>query len=400
MIKQIVNLIRKANSDEESIHIIDLRIEDISTIKCIEYLKQKNCFEDYIDTDNLKIGNTISFDLNWDELQPIGIYKSWERFVNGNQLSQEDHFYINDLDCDESSQNSNIKTHRLIIGLISLLKQYAEYTFEISGCTHIVLSQNSQSTVINFKYNSDDVDNLVNSDTAIKEYIEALSTKSEKQCLFLNEIIEYSQTIVDTHKRFSNILSEIVNLNKKAQNAYEYYLSGYSHNKLRIELDSKALDYTSRLQNVINESQTKLIAIPTAFVLAFASIDWNADNNVSAKNIGVLISLYLFAFLIQIFVNNQKNILYFIKQDLDEYKDSFKSLNVENVSKRFSDVEKVLQKQKRRFRIIEFLLWFLPAALALYLFFTRISLALFSLLKILLFFAVPLIILILKIIVN
>lgn len=129
-------------------------------------------------------------------------------------------------------------------------------------------------------------------------------------------------------------------------------------------------------------------------------MDWNAESIVSAKNIGIIISLYLFAVLIQIFVNNQKNILSFIKQDLEEYKDSFNSLNVEKVSKRFSDVEGVLKTQKQRFRIIEILLWSLPIVLSLYMLVTKISFTLFSLLKTLLYLALPLLMLIMKITVN
>lgn len=400
MIKYLANLIRTANSDEESIHIIDLRIEDKSTIEYLKDLNQKNCIEDYFDTDNLTIGNTISFDLNWDELQPLGVYKSWTRFIDDNQYKQKEHYYIKDLDCHESSQNFIIKVHRLIIRFISLLMQYAEYSFDISGSTHIVLSQNSQSTVINLKYNSEDVNNLVKSVPAINEYIDALSKKNEKQCLFLNEIIEFTKTIDDSNKRFSSILSNIGLLNKKATNAYDFYLSAYSYNKLKMELDTKALNYTHQLQNVINESQTKLIAIPTAFVLAVANLDFGPVLCFSGKNIGIILSLYLFAILIQLFVNNQKNILSFIELDIKEYKDMFMNQDVEKVSKRFSDVEKVLKTQKRRFCIIEFLLWLLPIALTLYVIFSSISLTLFSLLKILLFFALPLIILTITIIVN
>lgn len=373
MIKQIVDLIQSYNFDDDVIHVKDLYISDQNIADCVHFLIDKKCIEDYIDTDKIINGTTISFDITWDELQPIGIYKSWTRFIDENQYDQKDHYYIKDLNCNETSQNSIINTHKLIIDFMYSLKRYAEYVFNDSDCTHIVLSQNSHSSIIDLKYTSDDVSNSVNNSNTIKELINVLSNKNEKQCLFLNEIIEYSKTITDTHKRFSKILSEIVNINKKAQNAYEFYLSGYSHNKLKIELDSKALDYTRRLQNVINDSQTKLIAIPTAFVLAFASIDWNAESIVSAKNIGIIISLYLFAILIQIFVSNQKNILSFIKQDLEEYKDSFKSLNVEKVSKRFSDVENVLKTQKQRFRIIELILWSLPIVLTLYMLFTNIS---------------------------
>ena len=400
MIKQIVDLIQSYNFDDDAIHVKDLYISDQSIADCVLYLIEKKCIEDYIDTDKLTIGTTISFDITWDELQPIGIYKSWTRFIDENQYDQKAHYYIKDLNCNETTQNTIINTHKLIIGFIDSLKRYAEYVFNDSYCTHIVLSQNTHSSVLDLKYTSDDVGNSVNNSNAIEELIDVLSNKNEKQCLFLNEVIEYSKTITDTHKRFSKILSEIVNINKKAQNAYEFYLSGYSHNKLKIELDSKALDYTSRLQNVINESQTKLIAIPTAFVLAFASMDWNAESIVSAKNIGIIISLYLFAVLIQIFVNNQKNILSFIKQDLEEYKDSFNSLNVEKVSKRFSDVEDVLKTQKQRFRIIEILLWSLPIVLSLYMLVTKISFTLFSLLKTLLYLALPLLMLIMKITVN
>ena len=115
------------------------------------------------------------------------------------------------------------------------------------------------------------------------------------------------------------------------------------------------------LQSVINESQTKLIAIPTVFVLAFISFDYS--DLLSTKNVFTIISLFIFAILIQLFLNNQFSTLRFINENITSYKETFKRNDIDRISSKFSLVDKEREKQKKRLFLIDAILWLIPISL-------------------------------------
>lgn len=122
------------------------------------------------------------------------------------------------------------------------------------------------------------------------------------------------------------------------------------------------MEFSKKIQTVINESQTKLIAIPAAFVLSAANIEFN--NILSIKNITILISLYIFAVLIGIFLNNQSSVLKMIDKNIQSYKDTFDSNN-SVVKEAFTLVDKELKKQKTRLLVTQFINWGIPVLLTL-----------------------------------
>jgi hypothetical protein len=120
------------------------------------------------------------------------------------------------------------------------------------------------------------------------------------------------------------------------------------------------LDYSKKIQSVINEAQTKLIAIPTAFVLAISNMDFSDILN--NKNIGIICSLFVFSWLIELFIKNQQSALTFINQNINLYKGSFKTTN-KIVQESFEVVDKEWKKQNQRVAIIRYITWGIPILL-------------------------------------
>ena len=173
----------------------------------------------------------------------------------------------------------------------------------------------------------------------------------------MNEIID----LVKEDSSLKHILSKIPELETKCRNASLYYFSNYSDRKFKIELDSKFLDFTVAIQEVINSAQTKLIAIPAAYTFVISTINFN---NIISKEFFILLGgTYIFAALIQLFISNQKSSLRLIKKNINNYKESLTP--VKNTEERFQDIEKELQKQFLRIRIVKCILWGIPIVLSL-----------------------------------
>lgn len=184
---------------------------------------------------------------------------------------------------------------------------------------------------------------------------------SEEKLFFINELMEFLSNVTEEN-RFVYLLQNFNEYYSKSIDSFQYYIRNFSYNKLKSELDNAILDYSKKIQSVINDAQSKLIAIPAAFVLAAANIEF--DNILSIKNIAILISLYIFALLIGIFLNNQSSVLNMIDINIQSYKGSFGG-NGNVVKDAFILVDKELIKQKNRLFITQFINWGIPALLTL-----------------------------------
>lgn len=72
---------------------------------------------------------------------------------------------------------------------------------------------------------------------------------SEKKLLFVNELINFLAIENDESQRFIYLLLNISDFYEKCTNAYQYYLRDFSYNKLKLELDSKALEFAQKIQS-------------------------------------------------------------------------------------------------------------------------------------------------------
>src|SRR5690606_22982018 len=103
--------------------------------------------------------------------------------------------------------------------------------------------------------------------------------------------------------RFSYLIKNFKRFYEKCEVSYSYYLTNFSYNKLKIEVDNAVLDFSKNIRSVINDSQTKLIAIPAAFLFLCIEIDW--QNSWGLKSFIIVIASLLFSYLIDIFILNQ-----------------------------------------------------------------------------------------------
>lgn len=384
MIERIIKIIDSSEISVES-GTLFCNHYIVNDIECLRYLDTEECFEQTIYFERIIIGNKIDLELSLHKLQKLGIFYSFEDYWTENKYYYRDEpsLYILELKCYSSSYNHLLDKYKAIVSLISGLNQVAKHKFSDVDIENVIINRDNLSIVLPFIYSIQDFIEWVDEKKEIIKKINiALSQDETKKVLFINELIDFL-TPIEEHLRFRFLLNELSGYYNKCINAYQFYLSDFSDNKLRIELDSKALEYNQKIQSVINDSQTKLIAIPTAFILVFTTFDFS--NLYSIKNTATMIGLFVFAVLIQLFIDNQKSTLNFIGENINSFRSAFKHGEIENISSRFKLVEKELIKQKRRFLIVETLLWLIPIGmLSLWLLLLKIKslyvISLFSLL--------------------
>ena len=342
---------------------------EVSNIEIVSYLYNNDCFENSIVPNDVKIGKPINLELSLSKLCNLGFYDTCETFVAKNKYeTPKEPFYIYE------NKNSDIfKTkYAAVLSFIDSIKQISKHKYYDVNVYNAIVSSDRKSVVICLDYTSEDIEKLDEEKIKKISFIEKALRENdfEKQNQFINELIDFVQK---HNGQLQEIFDQIVELSQNCENAYLFYISDFSSNKLKFEINTKAIEYTSKIQAVINEAQTKLIAIPSAFVLAALALEFDKCLlPLSVKNAATSLSLFIFAILIQLFLANQKSILRIIESDVNDYKKEFDKTNIELLSEKFKCVSDSLKKQKNRITIITIILWGIPVLICLYLIFSTI----------------------------
>lgn len=362
---QLINTCKRVYVDKGTVYCEKWTVSDKAII---QQLYDESCFEQTIFPDEIQDGQSISFELTAAKLCKFGFYDTCERFVSYNKYKlQNERFYIYEIKASNTdSFDSFVSRYKGIVEFVDALESISKHTFDVINVKNLLLSNEETSVALALDYSAVDIDSM--SEEQLSKIISIIETikgkKNEKRNLYINEIIEF------VHKKnidfLPSLLKEIFALHDNCENAYSFYISNYSSNKLKFEIDSKAIDFMQKIQSIINESQTKLIAIPSAFVLASISMEYDKFwLSISIKNVVTIISLFIFAILLQLFLSNQKNILEVIEQDVCDFKKSFQ--NIQLGTTKFKYVDDSVKKQKRRFKTISWILWGIPVLFLLYL---------------------------------
>lgn len=369
MLNRIVELVRNSTCHIEN-GTLFCKNYVIADLDLIEYFEEQGFLENILY--EKKHGSKIDLEITLAKLNSIEFYENREAFIIKNRYSATNGtYYIYEINCFSTDQNDFFIQYNRVISLINSIEKIAKYSYLETDLKQIIIYREDKSLFLSAEYRTDDLIalNLTFKDL-IQEVINVFSeNNSEKSAIFTNQLIDFL-TPINEHYRFKYLLSNFEDFYTKCINAFQYYLRNFTYNKLKLELDSKALEYTQKVQSIINESQTKLIAIPTAFVLVFATFDF--IDLLSIKNFAALGGLIIFAVLIQLFLNNQKTALSFISEDFHSYKETHKNNAIREISLKLSMVEIELSNQKKRLLIVKVLLWFVPILL----FFTWIILLL------------------------
>ncbi len=201
----------------------------------------------------------------------------------------------------------------------------------------------------------------------INQYISDITSYKEKKSIFIKELINFLSN-KNKRERFNELILYFEEFYEKCNTSFEYYLSNFSFNKIKLELDNAVLDYSKNIRSIINDSQSKLIAIPAAFILGASQMDYT--NPFTLKNIIIVISAFLFSYIIFVFIKNQKNAIEIIKDNLTNYKSIYErskanqledEVELQNLKKliinSFEKTEKELSNQQSRLVILQYCNW-------------------------------------------
>jgi len=264
--------------------------------------------------------------------------------------------YISDSDT-KPEKFSNYET---ILSFISLLDSLSDYSNEeIDGSKELIFFHKKKLSFA-ISYNEKDLRDIPYL-AQLKEQMEFAHDREERASIFKSELIT-SLIDIPTESRFQNLLATLDNLYDSYLKSHLLYLEKFSYHDLKSEVDKDKLDFTKKIYAVVNDIQSKLIAVPAAYLLVLSQFDFTGQGK--WKNLLISIGSVLFAILLETLLRNQFSVLKFIKLEIEHFKNELSNkdtkLNLSDFLTSFGDLNLIIRKQHVYLWIFRVISWLVP----------------------------------------
>lgn len=355
----------------ENVSISDNEIEgslspNSDEIEQLIQLSDNDCIDshalvgkNHISINKIEVGHRVSIKLYPSGLNTEKYYESFEELIKSSRkVYPNKRFYVRslDFDSDGGSLPSEIVWYKATTKLIAFLKDISDYQKE----DELVFFQSKQ-LVLTTDYDNSDLTPLTGLDELI-DHIQNSADKEERRIIFINELITSLLSIAEIKNRFRHLIKNFDDLTSNYRKSHSLYLEKYSYQKFKSEIDKEAIEYSKKIQSVINDAQSKLVAIPVAFLLIIGQFDLTGEK--IFFNFALILSAIVFAVLLEVLLRNQFSALDFIDDDVKRFKNSVEEKKVAILGTGFTQTFKKIQtqynQQKTYLNIIRFLVWLTP----------------------------------------
>lgn len=347
--------------------IVGFFVPNLDEIEKLKNLSTANCIENFVTVQNrnkpvahVTINDRIKVRLYSNQLVNEKYFEVFEDLINfSSQTYPQNRYFVNSLNFDSNQQIQpvQIQNYLTFTKLISFLRSISDY----QKGNEIVFFQAKQ-LILTTDYSVSDLIDIKELDSLIG-HIQDSADKEERRIIFTNELIASLSKILEPKNRFIFLVTYFSDLTSNYHKSHSLYLEKYSYQKLKSEIDKEIIEYSKKIQAVINDAQTKLVAIPAAFLLIIGQFDLSGEK--IHFNLALVLSAFVFSVLLEVLLRNQFSALDFVKDDIDRFKNSVDDKKVgilgDDFTKVFIKINNLHSKQKSYLNIIRFLVWLTPA---------------------------------------
>lgn len=210
----------------------------------------------------------------------------------------------------ESDKPEIISKYEQAISLSHLLGIVSDHSEQTSlGREFIIFSKEKIEVPIVFE--SKDLSSLYGLD-ALANQVECGVQGDQRKVILKNVLVEVLVNI-DKKDRFRYLLKNFKNFKRKCDDNYALYISGFSFEKLKEDVEEKKLEYISKLNSVISDIQNKILTIPLALILIGGQLKKTDSFNI--QNAMIVMGSWVFSILMTILILNQERTLYYLRKD-------------------------------------------------------------------------------------
>lgn len=339
---------------------------DANEIQKLKNLFAGKCLEEFVLVDGknksieqITAGQEIQIQLFPLNLSNEKYFETLEELLKfSSQEYPDNRFYVHSIsfDSNNSTKPKEIQNYEATTQLITLLKSSSDYQKE----RELVFFQAKQ-LVLTTNYDVADLTELKNVGALIT-HISDSADKEERKIIFINELIASLIKIPEMKNRFKHLLKNFEDLFVNYKKSHSLYLEKYSYTKFKSEIDKEIIDYSKKLQSVINDAQSKLVAIPAAFLLIIGQFDLTGEK--LYFNLALILSAFVFSILLEVLLRNQFSALEFISDDVTRFESSVDEKKIallgDDFTTTFAKIRTLYKQQKCYLNVIRVLVWLSP----------------------------------------
>lgn len=226
-------------------------------------------------------------------------------------------FYLADLRYSHPAVDADIPVavarYQQAARLFRALQGVADHETKVGNSSSLIFLQ-QQKLEITAGYQATDLAELPQLDDFESDFIESTTHKQQKATILRSVLFELfgSQAKIS----FASVLANFKQLVDQVVSSYQLYVSEFSFQKVKAEIEKEKLEFTTKLNKVFADIQNQLLAVPAALILIGGQMEnggaW------SIKNLLIWSGAMVFALLMNLLINNQRHTLRAIKLEIDQ----------------------------------------------------------------------------------
>lgn len=322
--------------------------------KILDNLKESDEFLDpeYLSNNNIKFQKTSDVFYNFEKLLNNSLYRRQIPASNFYLVEPGQAFFFNE---------DNIYFHKYlnILKLYNFFEKKSDHISNDLGKYNLIFL-GKEKLLITDEYSFEDLIEIKNIDVFISKFStnesdRGVSSKEKNQIL--------KKSLVNFFKgcekiNFSQIIQDFNNLSRYIDDELDIYMSKFSYEDIKNEVEKEKVDFTIRLNNIFSDIQTQLIGVPVSVILAADKLkigsealkDTNKFFGMSLTNLLVILAISFYAIVLAMLIRNQCNSLLALKDEIDHHESLFNSKHkgmAQKFKKSFLQIKNRYEHQKK-----------------------------------------------------
>lgn len=250
------------------------------------------------------------------------------------QLRHPARFYLAESDYifegDAANAPAQVLSYISMASLADMLLRIADHS-EIVGPRPKAVFLQGEKLTVELSYEVEDLIPLPILEDFQKDFITSDIHAPQKIAIIKSILFGMAKNNTIEQLTLPCIARRFTELSDKARANYDLYVSEFSFEKIKAQVEQEKYELTLKLNNALSEIQNQLLAIPIALVLVGGQMEQSDDFPV--RNMAVWLGSIVFALFMSLLIRNQRNTLDAIRQEIDSQWASIRSEHL-SVAKR------------------------------------------------------------------
>lgn len=282
--------------------------------------------------------------------------QTWEELLmhHGFRFSEPDVFYV--LESNYYSKldegDSRARQYRDVVSLIKFLEGVADVAQHYAD-RMVLIFLVKEKLELRVEYGADDLCVLEGLDSFRDEFTLADQHTEQRKSIVKTVLADLLKSI-PAEQRFRHLLKVFDEFARRSKDNFQLYVTGFSFEKVREEVEANRLEYTLKINKVFSEIQNQLLAVPAALLLIGSQLRATADSLLN--NSVVLAGVFVFSLFMNMLIKNQCNSLSAIQVEISELKHQLELKDKPLVGKlmpAYTGLDKRYGQQKKALRLVD-----------------------------------------------